>query len=1194
MLRSTCLMLLIFAGIAAADVQTGVVRSGGQPIPGATISAECGTDSKITTTTDDNGRFEIGGLPSTSCKYTVLMFGFEPVQKDAAASSTPLTLDISMQSHATLPVAPSAVKPAAPATITTATPPPAAAPAAPAPTPDVPRPSMAAAQAAANAPPQRGGRGARGATGTTGANGRAGGGRGGAQAQNGRGGGGFQNLSLVQNEDAPAASDAPASTLGGGDAGGQASGDAFTVNGTVSNGVMAQAGDGMGMGGAGGFGFGPGGPGGPGGDQFGAGGDPNAAGGGRGGGRGGAGGPGGGRGGAAGGGGFAAGGGGGFGGGGGGGRGGGGGGARGAGGRGPGRGPNGTTAFGNRAGRGRGPQWQASIVYNFQNSALNARPYDLASATTSGVAPNKPATATNSLGFTLGGPLMIPKTKLNLRNSHWNVNVTGARNRVGVENVSSVPTLAERSGDFSALLGQAKPTIIYDPLNNQPFSGNMIPSSRLNSSALGLLNAFYPQPTGVGLVKNYEFDASNPSNTNTFTGQISEPITTKDRLNINMSAQDRNSATYQTFGFRDPTSGGGKALTVSYARTIRPTLVNTFSAAINRNNTNNLSYFSFGTNIAAEYGINGVLATPATYGPPTLSFTGGSQLATLNDGTPSTNHSTTFTLTDSVAKTKGKHNIAFGITGSKRETNSLTASNARGSFSFTGVNTEQIVNGSGVSGTGYDFADYLLGLPGQTSITNYLNGNDVFYYRQHTAAAYVNDDFRLSSKVTLNGGLRWEFFAPQTEKYDHMANLDFSPAGNAVQFVTPGETNPYGGGTVPNGLINPDYKMFEPQIGFAAKPWSKRAIVFRGGYGIRYNGGALAQQGNKLAIQPPFVQSTTLTPAQATLTLQNGFPSLGSNEITNTYAIAQNYKPGMAQQWNAIVQYTLGRSYVIQGSYFGTKGTDLDVLLGPNRATPGPSTPATLEAARIPIPNALANIQLDESIGSSIYNAGALQVTRRLARGLGGSVTYNLVKSLDDSSTLGGGVVEIENNVLAERANSPGIPHQTLAVAFNYQSLQTVQKSDWYWNLIRGWRLNGSYNLTSGSPFTATVSGDPSGTGTISAERADATGLPVTGGNCATCQYFNTAAFGPVPGGTYGTAGRDTIPGIVNFSIMASASRSFQIGERHRLQLTFNTNNPLNHPTITGIGTVFNTSTYGIPTTAGTMRTVSAQARFTF
>jgi hypothetical protein len=136
--------------------------------------------------------------------------------------------------------------------------------------------------------------------------------------------------------------------------------------------------------------------------------------------------------------------------------------------------------------------------------------------------------------------------------------------------------------------------------------------------------------------------------------------------------------------------------------------------------------------------------------------------------------------------------------------------------------------------------------------------------------------------------------------------------------------------------------------------------------------------------------------------------------------------------------------------------------------------------------------------------------------------------------------------------------------------------------------------VTSGTPFTATVAGDPSGTGVIGSTRADVTGLPVEGGNCATCQYFNTAAFTAVPAGTYGTAARNTIPGIVNFSLSANASRSFQIGEKHRLQLTFMTNNPLNHPSITGIGTEFGTNTYGLPTQAGGMRTVSANARFTF
>src|SRR5580704_2580336 len=186
MLRSTLPIFLLFAGVAFADVQTGIVRSGGQPIPGAIVSAECGTDSKITTTTDDAGRFEMGGLPSTSCKFTVLMFGFQPVQKDSAASSTPLTFDLSMQPHATMPVAPKPVAPTPAPAVTTAAPAPAPAPAAPAPTPDLPRPSMAAAAAAVQGG-GRAGRGGRGAAGATGAAaGR--GGRGAAPVQAGRGG----------------------------------------------------------------------------------------------------------------------------------------------------------------------------------------------------------------------------------------------------------------------------------------------------------------------------------------------------------------------------------------------------------------------------------------------------------------------------------------------------------------------------------------------------------------------------------------------------------------------------------------------------------------------------------------------------------------------------------------------------------------------------------------------------------------------------------------------------------------------------------------------------------------------------------------------------------------------------------------------------------------------------------------------
>jgi hypothetical protein len=1162
MLRKSCLALLLLAGVAAADVQTGAVRSGGQPIPGASVAVQCGTD-KISTVTDDAGRFELGGLPSTPCKYTILIFGFEPAEKEAAASATPLGFDLKLQTRASVPVAPGD-KPPAPA------PAPVAAPAAPAPAAPVDlgtRPSLTGNQG-----PGRGGRNGQ----QNARNQQAG--RGAAQQQ-GRGGG-FQALSLTQNEDA-IGSDSP--TIAQDTNGGSGSGDAFTVNGTLSQGVQAQAGDGFGFGGPGGpggFGFGgPGGPGGPGGDFGGGRGGPGGDGGPRGGGRGG---DGGGRGG-----GFAGGGpggggfggpGGGFGGPGGGGRGGG---FGGPGGRAGGRGPNGVTAFGNRAGRGRGPQWQASVNYNFENSALNARPYSFATST---VQPVKASTAENRLGFTLGGPIMVPKTKINIRNSRWNLNVSGARDRNGSNPTSSLPTADLRGGDFSSLLANTVPIVIYDPLTGQPFTNNIIPQSRIDTAAAGLLNLF-PLPTGSGLKNNYQLIRNNPNNNTNINGQATIPITAKDRINVNFSRQSRDSSQIQNFGYIDPTHGDGGNMSVSYSRTLRPTIVNNLQISANRNVIVNSSYFSNGADIAGDLGINGVLATPATYGPPSISFTNFTQ---LNDGTPTALHSTSYNLSDSISWTRGAHTFQFGGQASLRETNSLTSQLARGSFNFSGQATQEpgVANTIGHQ-TGYDLADFLLGLPANASVNKYLNGNNNLYYRQKTIAAYWNDDWRVTTSFTVNGGLRWEFAAPQTEKYDHMANIEFSPDGTSLAVVQPGQQDPFDQQRlIPNGILKPYYKAVQPRIGIAWKPWSKRAIVIRGGYGLAFNGGALSQLGGRLAVQPPFVDTLSLSSAQSSdLTLENGLltPAASTGvSVLNTYAVDPNYRPAMVQQWNSIVQYTFARSYVAQISYFGVKGSNMDMILAPNRLRPFGTV--------LPYDTATTSINLDESIGHSISNAGSLQLTRRFSRGLSGSLVYTLQKGISDSSILGGGVVQDNLNLAAERAVTSD-PRHTIRANWNYQTLANNQKSEFVWKVLRNWQIGGGYTLTSGTPFTATISGDPLDTGVQNSTRADATGLPVTGGS----DFFNTAAFA-IPTLTYGNAGRNTIPGIWNYSINAEAMRLFRIGERHRLQFSFRATNPLNHPGVQSIVTTINSTTLvpGTPQSYGAMRSVSAQARFTF
>jgi hypothetical protein len=300
-----------------------------------------------------------------------------------------------------------------------------------------------------------------------------------------------------------------------------------------------------------------------------------------------------------------------------------------------------------------------------------------------------------------------------------------------------------------------------------------------------------------------------------------------------------------------------------------------------------------------------------------------------------------------------------------------------------------------------------------------------------------------------------------------------------------------------------------------------------------------------------------------------------------------NYHPGYAQQWTTAIQETFARSYVISIAYNGTKGTDLDVLQLPNRALPG--DPLTAQQ-RLLIANA-SEFTYDSSVGNSTYNAATVNFTRRFGRGTSFQLLYTFSKAIDDSSTLGGGPVYIPNDLRAERALSPTDQRHVLRVNYNYQSPIGNMRTGFVANMLRGWTVGGVLTASSGTPFTAVVTGDPSGTGYTGNSRAEATGLPVV----SSSGYFNPLAFTVPATGTFGDAGRDTIPGIPNFTLTASFFRSFRIDEKRRIEFRIDSTNPINHPYVTGINTTVNSvEQYGLPTRAGAMRSVTATVRLRF
>ena len=219
-----------------------------------------------------------------------------------------------------------------------------------------------------------------------------------------------------------------------------------------------------------------------------------------------------------------------------------------------------------------------------------------------------------------------------------------------------------------------------------------------------------------------------------------------------------------------------------------------------------------------------------------------------------------------------------------------------------------------------------------------------------------------------------------------------------------------------------------------------------------------------------------------------------------------------------------------------------------------------------------------------------MRFTRRFARGTSFTLLYTYSKAIDDSSTLGGGPVLIPGNVGAERALSPFDQRHNLRVNYNYQSPIGNTRTGTTATLLRGWTVAGTLTATSGTPFTAIVTGDPSGTAYTGNARAEATGLPVTNG----AGFFNPAAFAIPVTGTFGNAGRDTIPGIPNFSLTASFFRSFRIDDKRRIEFRLDTVNPINHVNVTGIGTTVNSMQYGLPTNAGAMRSMTATVRLRF
>jgi trimeric autotransporter adhesin len=831
-------------------------------------------------------------------------------------------------------------------------------------------------------------------------------------------------------------------------------------------------------------------------------------------------------------------------------------------------------------------------LYNYYDSSKwDARNYAL-----TGVPTPMIAHYNERFGANLGGPLAIPKVYNGKDRTFWFVNYELNRRTNADDLYSTVPTGPERSGNFCDRGSQ-----LFDPLTGlngprQPF-GCAIPASRFDPTALKVMSSI-PLPNLSGFILNYHRGVRTPLTTDIVNFRMLHSLSPRLSVLGTYNLVEASGQTPNRFpSFDGNTATRAQNITLGLTQNWTPRVVNETKINFNRNRTQILSPNAYINNLAAQYGFTGVSTAPIDYGVPTITFSNFGEIA---DPAPSLVRNQTLRAFDGLTYTVARHNIRAGGEIRRRQLNIYTSPTARGVYNFSGLMTSQL-DGSGNSNaaTGLDFADYLLGLPNSTNVQF---GTDSNYGRSWQYIGYMQDDWRVTPRFSVNYGVRYEFYTPFVEKNNHLANLLMNSSVTQVAVVLPGQSDPFGG-TLPNSLVRPQYKNFAPRVGIAWRPLNQGGPVVRAGYGIFYNGSIYDSLYSELLNQPPWAQSRTLvTSATQLLTLEHGFPAAPPTAVTNIYGADPNYKVGYAQIWNFSLEQQFGKSYVIELLYTGTKGTHLDLLEDPNQASPG-SVIGSDQRRRIP--NA-PGFLYETSGANSIYNGFQAHLQKRMSDGLRFQFLYTLGHSIDDASAIGvghvSGLVQDYYNLRAERGNSFFDIRNDIRTWF-YYDLPFGGRRRWLRSglgakLFGNWQLSENTLFDSGSHLTPYITAqNTNGVGPLFSQRPDQIGNPNLPSNQRTNnRFFNVSAFSLPPVGRFGNAARGTIVGPGLFTVNTSVGRRMRFGadDRYVFELRWEIQNLTNSGNFSNLITVVDATDAGVVTGSKPMRSMDILLRLRF
>jgi hypothetical protein len=843
-------------------------------------------------------------------------------------------------------------------------------------------------------------------------------------------------------------------------------------------------------------------------------------------------------------------------------------------------------AFGNNRKGGRS-LYNGGVGITIDNAALDARNYSLTGQDT-------PQSFNHMMGFaSFGGPLLIPHLLRPTRTPiNFFVGYQWVRNRNANSSSGLMPTALERNGDFSQALNPlGLPYNFVDPTTGAPFPGNVIPQSRISPQAKYLLG-LYPLPNfNASSRYNYQVPLIGNNNSDGVQANLNKTFSMKNQMNGTFGYQRTSALNPNIFGFKDTSDTAGLRASINYSRRITSHLFTRYGFDYTRFSSEVTPNFDNKENISAAAGITGNNQDPENWGPPSLSFSSG--ISGLGDANRSLIRNQTGALSFNGYWNHRSHNVMFGGDFKRQEFNSLSQQNPRGSFGFTGAAT-----GAGATGTGFDFADYLLGIPDTSTIAF---GNADKYFRSSLWDAFFTDDWRINSGLTINAGGRWEYASPITENYGRLVNLDIAPGYTAVAPVA--ANNPIGtltGRHYPDSLMAPDKHAVQPRIGLAWRPLPASSLIIRAGYGVYYNTSVYQTIASQMAQQSPLskslsVQNGLLNP----LTLADGF-NVSPVITPNTFAVDPNFRVGYAQNWNASVQRDLPGALIVTATYLGIKGTREQQEFLPNTYPTGVSNPC---------PTCPAGYAYLTSNGNSTRESGTIQLRRRLHNGFTASLNYTYSKSIDDaalgspysinpSAKVTAAAVIAQNwlDLAGERGLSTFDQRHLLSFQMQYSTgvgrAGGTLLTGWKGALYKEWTFITQISAGSGLPESPIYNVAVQGTGVSGTIRPEYTGAPLYAAPSG--QFLNPAAYiAPLPG-QWGNAARDSITGPDQFSLNASMSRTFRLNDRFNADLRFDATNALNHVNYTTWNTNINSAQFGLPNSTNGMRVVQANLRVRF